>query len=104
MRRPTFVAAAFVILVTAALGSFPAPALAQADNDMPCWMYDPIGGDCTSGGGGGQCQDCGYMYNPATADSFCVCAAVQQGGWHSCNVQPRDPICESCQVRDQCPR
>ena len=59
MRRVTFFAAAFVIVATAALGPLPAPAFAQADNDMPCWMYDPIGYDCTSGGGGGGgCEVC----------------------------------------------
>jgi len=103
MRKRTFVAAAFVILVTAALGPLPAPALAQVDNDMPCWMYDPVGEDCTNTGGGGGCQDCAVMYNAATGDSFCKCGTVNPGGYRTCSVQPRDPICESCKTTDKCP-
>jgi len=104
MRKCTFVAAAFVILVTAALGSLPTSALAQADNDMPCWMYDPIGGDCTSEGGGGQCKDCVIMNNPYVPDSYCTCATMERGGNLECNARPGDPTCEGCTVKNPCPR
>jgi hypothetical protein len=92
MKTPPVLSGAVLVLAIVALSSFPLPALAEPDNDSPCWMYDPIGGDCTGGGGNGGCKDCVIMNNPYTDDSYCTCATVQNGGYQICNAPSGDRV------------
>ena len=59
-----------VIAIAAVVAAFSAaPAFAQVDNQDPCWMYDPIGSDCTglgSGGGGGYSGSCSVCVQSIT--------------------------------------
>jgi hypothetical protein len=102
MKTPPVLSGAVLVLAIVALSSFPLPALAEPDNDSPCWMYDPIGGDCTGGGGNGGCKDCVIMNNPYTDDSYCTCATVQNGGYQICNAPSGDPLCENCTLQNEC--
>ena len=101
MKTPAALIGSVLVVAIVTLGSFPLPALAEPDNDSPCWMYDPINGDCTGGGGGG-CKDCVIMYNPNTGDSHCTCATMQSGGYLECNAPSGDPTCEGCTVHNPC--
>ena len=104
MRRVTLFVAVLIIVTTAALAPLPAPAFAQADQDMPCWMYDPIGADCTSGGGGGGS---GGYWGSLVGSLECLifpslCAGPCAGACQTCKTYYLMDICENADGDGRC--